>query len=71
VREGADPRSQRDKVRVQRKLLEMLIFYGGMMTDFLLSVVLPLVVSPACPFIGSRGGRDAGGALGVKFYRAL
>jgi hypothetical protein len=31
---GADPRSQREKVRVQRRLLEMLIIYGGMMTGF-------------------------------------
>jgi hypothetical protein len=48
----------------------MLIFYGGMVTGFLSSVVRPFssfVESPACPFIGSRGGRDAGGALGVKF----
>jgi hypothetical protein len=63
--------SQREKVRVQRRLLEILIFYSGMVTGFLLSVLLPLVESPACPFIGSRGGRDTGGALGVKFYRAL
>jgi hypothetical protein len=50
----------------------MLIFYSGTMTGFLLSVVRPLLVeAPACPFIGSRGGRDAGGALGVKFCRLL
>jgi hypothetical protein len=41
-REGADPRSQREKVRVQRRLLEMFIFYGGMVTGFLSSVVRPL-----------------------------
>jgi hypothetical protein len=53
-------------------LLEMLIFYGGMVTGFLLSVVSPSVIeSLACPFIGSRGGRDVGGALGAKFCRAL
>jgi hypothetical protein len=34
VREGADPRSQIEEVRVQRRLLEMLIFYGGMVTGF-------------------------------------
>jgi hypothetical protein len=31
----------------------------------------PFVESPACPFIGSRGGRDAEGALEVNFCRAL
>jgi hypothetical protein len=68
VREGADPKSQREKVRVQRRLLEMLIFYGGRVTGFASSVVpAPFVESPAYPFIGSRGGRDAGGALEVKF----
>jgi hypothetical protein len=47
---------------VQRRLLEMLIFYGGMVTDFLL--VRPSVVeSPVCSFIGSRGGKDVGGCL--------
>jgi hypothetical protein len=59
VREGADPRSQRE--RVQRRLLEMLIFYGGVMTSF--ASFIPFVESHACLFIGSRGGRDAGGCL--------
>jgi hypothetical protein len=48
----------------------MLIFYGGMMTWFSF-FFLPLVESPVFPFIGSRGGRDAGDALEVKFCRAL
>jgi hypothetical protein len=49
----------------------MLIFYGGMVTGFFVcpssAYPLPFIESPACPFIGSRGGRDAEGALGVKF----
>jgi hypothetical protein len=49
----------------------MLIFYGGVMT-FSPSSPLPLSVeSPAFPFIGSREGRDAEGALEVKICRAL
>jgi hypothetical protein len=40
--------------RVQRRLLEMLIFYDGVMACFSLSV---------SPFIESRRGRDAGGCL--------
>jgi ribosomal protein L24E len=71
VREGADPRSQREKVRVQRRLFEMLIFYGGVVTSFFRMLFAPFVESPVCPFIGSRGGRDAGGALEVKFCRTL
>jgi hypothetical protein len=47
----------------------MLIFYGGVMTCS--AFLSPFVESPASPFIGSREGRDAGGALEVKFYRAL
>jgi hypothetical protein len=50
----------------------MLIFYGGMVTSFFVCPSSPpFVESPAYPFIGSRGGRDAGGALEVKFCRAL
>jgi hypothetical protein len=68
VREGADPRSQKEKVRVQMRLLGMLIFYSGMVTGLLLvHRPLPFVEFPASPFIGSRGGRDAKGALEVKF----
>jgi hypothetical protein len=47
----------------------MLIFCGGVMTCFALS--LSFVESPAFPFIGLREDRDAGGALEVKFCRAL
>jgi hypothetical protein len=67
MREGADPRSQREKVRVQRRLLEMFIFYGGMVAGFLLSVVHPPRRVPCLPFYRVRGGRDAGGVLEVKF----
>jgi hypothetical protein len=49
----------------------MLIFCGGVMTCFALCPSAPLVESPAFPFIGSREGKDAGGALEVKFCRAL
>jgi hypothetical protein len=49
------------KERVERRLLKMLIFYGGVMTCF--SLCPPFVESPAFPFIGSREGRDAGGCL--------
>jgi hypothetical protein len=50
----------------------MLIFYGGMVTGFfVVRRPPPLVEAPAYPFIGPREGRDVGGALGVKFYRAL
>jgi hypothetical protein len=49
----------------------MLIFYSGMVTCFLLIRCCPFIESSAYPFIGSRGGRDAGGALEVKFCRAL
>jgi hypothetical protein len=46
----------------------MLIFFGGMVIGFfVVRRPPPLVEAPACPFIGSRGGRDTGGALGVKF----
>jgi hypothetical protein len=61
--EGADPSSQREKVRVQKRLLEIdLLRWDG---DWLFACPSPfsLVESPACPFIGSRGGRDAGGLL--------
>jgi hypothetical protein len=59
MRERADPISQREKVRVQRRLLEMLIFYGGMVTGFLLSVVHPLRRVPCLPFyrVKRRQGR--------------
>jgi hypothetical protein len=44
LREKEPIPSLREKVRVQRRLLEMLIFYGRMETDFSSSVVrLPLV----------------------------
>jgi hypothetical protein len=50
----------------------MLIFYGEMVTSLLFfHCPPPFVESPACPFIGLRGGRDAGGALEVKFCRAM
>jgi hypothetical protein len=49
------------KMRVQRRLLEVLIFYGGVATGS--SLFPPLVESPAFTFIGSRGGRDVGGCL--------
>jgi hypothetical protein len=48
----------------------MLIFYGGVITCFAFSLS-SFVESPAFPFIGSREGRDAGGALEVKICRAL
>jgi hypothetical protein len=47
----------------------MLIFYDGMGTSF--SFSSSFVESPACPFIGLRGGSDARDALEVKFCRAL
>jgi hypothetical protein len=72
VRERTDPRSQREKVRVQRRLLEMLIFYGGMVTGFSSFVVRrPLCRAPYLPFYRVRGGRDAEGASEVKFCRSL
>jgi hypothetical protein len=39
--------------------------------DLFFLVSSPFVESPACPFIGSRGGRDTGDALEVKFCQAL
>jgi hypothetical protein len=47
----------------------MLILCGGVMTCFF--PCPPFVESPAFSFIGSREGRDTGGALEVKFCRAL
>jgi hypothetical protein len=71
VREGTDPRYQREKVRVQRRLLEMLIFYGGIVTGFSSPVVHPLCRASYLPFYRVRGGRDAGDAFEVKFCRSL
>jgi hypothetical protein len=52
-----------EKVRIQRRLLKTLIFYGGMITWFFLLFSPPLVESHTFPFIGSRGDRDARGCL--------
>jgi hypothetical protein len=66
VREGADPRSKREKVRVQRRLLEMLIFYGGMVTGFLLSVIRPLRRVPYLPFYRVKRRQGCQGCLRGK-----
>jgi hypothetical protein len=70
LREREPIPSLREKERVQRRLLEMLIFlwWGD---DLFRLVCPPFVESPVFPFIGSREGRDVGDALEVKFCRAL
>jgi hypothetical protein len=49
----------------------MLIFYGGKVAGLFSSIVRPHCRVPCLPFYRVRGGRDAGGAFEVKFYRTL
>jgi hypothetical protein len=49
-----------ERERVQRRLLEMLIFYGGVMTFLPSSPLPPSVESPAFPFIGSKKAKTSG-----------